>query len=353
MWPKLVDHYKRSGFLLCPHSKNLTGTANSEITCKNSDLFKDREIMTKGFEEHIGWEFLDKDTYKFKGLSGTEKSVIRITYWQNWRKLVNKSKLSKMQKKYAKLYFYEIHTRYYLTVVKGPSFVQTSRLVRNFFLSKVNEHLRAVISSIEPYNLTTFVHGLRSQIEINALLYKYLSDPDYHKNNLLLNENRNLVNELKTTVNVNTLVKKLKSENVDYQAVYDELSLLLHPNPSAIKFYGQAEGEPTADGTGVFTPRIKFYFNETITHTEQMSDWFSNKVMTFFLFLEEFLVNFDKLTNDFCINKIEEEHFENFTLAEFILKHEKEILKAFNEDERNRDGTQKNLNEAVSKIFKK
>ncbi|MBY0409659.1 MAG: hypothetical protein K2Q97_05905, partial [Burkholderiaceae bacterium] len=180
------------------------------------------------------------------------------------------------QRQFAKHYFLELHTRYYLRVIKGGSYITASRLIRNFFLSKANENLRTILGALTLYNLTAFVHGIRSQIELNALLYKFLKDPEYHKNHFLLNENRKLVNQLQTVININTLVKGLGDKPLPYQEIYDALSLLLHPNPSAIKFYAQAEGTPTKDGTGIFRPQIKFYFNETISHTKSTSEWFSN-----------------------------------------------------------------------------
>lgn len=246
--------------------------------------------METKFAEREDEKILDKEHYKFKRLRAAEKLTIRLVYWRNWRKFVIKTRLSKNQRQYAKQYFYEIHTRYYLTVVKGGAYVTTARLIRNFFLSKASENLRTVISSLLPYNLTGFVHGIRSQIEINALLYKFLVDPDYHRSHFTLNEDRKRVKELKTTININTLVGGLKSDQIPYQDIYDSLSLLLHPNPSAMKFYAQAEGTPTKDGSGVFSPRIKYYFNETVSHTESTSAWFSNHTWLFFTCIEHFLV---------------------------------------------------------------
>lgn len=308
--------------------------------------------MSTKFAEREDAKPSDHEHYLFKNLRGSEMLTIRLVYWKKWRRLVKRSRLSKNQREYTKLYFYEFHTRYYQTVVKGTQYVTASRLIRNFFLSKANENLRTVITALLPYNLTAFVHGIRSQIEINALLYKFLKDPEYHQSHFSLNEDRKRVKELKTTININTLVDGLGSSLIPYQEIYHSLSLLLHPNPSAIKFYAQAEGTPTEDGSGIFRPKIKHYFDETISHTKSTSEWFSNHVWVFLTCLEHFLILFDDLTNDFYLNDEEKRQHSVFSMAEFTALHQKEILHAINDAHRTGEDPQKALNEFFGRLTK-
>lgn len=158
----------------------------------------------------------DRPIYKLKTLAAPERLTIRLVYWKRWRGLVKKSRLSNAQREFAELYFKEIHVRYYISVVKGGSYVTTSRLIRNYILSKANESLRSVICALKPYNLTMFVHGLRSQIELNALISKFIQDPEYHKKHIQLNEDRARAKELDTVININTLVEKLDSTVLPY-----------------------------------------------------------------------------------------------------------------------------------------
>jgi hypothetical protein len=304
------------------------------------------------FAERKESKVIDNEHYRFKRLRAVEKFTIGIVYWKTWRHLVTKTRLSKNQRQFTKLYFYEIHTRYYLTVVKGGQYVTASRLIRNFFLSKTNENLRTVISALLPYNLTAFVHGIRSQIEINALLFKFIKDPEYHQSHFSLNEDRTRVKELKTTINVNTLVNGLDSTLIPYQNIYDSLSLLLHPNPSAIKFYAQAEGTPTKDNTGIFSPKIKHFFDETVCHTESTSDWFSDHVWMFLTCIEHFLILFDDLKNEFYLNDHERKQHTTFVMAEFMAQHQKEILCAVNDAARTGEDPQTAINEAVNRLLK-
>lgn len=308
--------------------------------------------MSTRFAEREDEKLLNKDHYQFKRLRWAEKLTIRIVYWKKWRQLVTNSRLSKNQRQFAKLYFYEIHTRYYLTVVRGGAYVTVSRIIRNFFLAKANENLRTVNSSLLPYNLTAFIHGIRSQIEVNALLYKFLKDPEYHQRHFSLNEDRKRVKEFRTTININTLVDGLDTKVIPYQEIYHSLSLLLHPNPSAIRFYAQAEGTPTKGGTGIFRPKIKYYFNETVAHTESTSDWFSTHVWMFLTCLEHFLILFDDLKNDFYLNEQERVQHTEFMMAEFTARHQKEILRALNDAVRTGEDPQRAINETVNRLMR-
>lgn len=306
-------------------------------------MIKNNEIGSKWPQDH--------SNYIFKNLSRTARLTIDLVYLRTWRKLVTSSKLKKNEKAYFKLYLKEVHVRYYLRVVQGPSYIKTSRLVLNFLLSKANENLRALLLSLNPYNLTIFVHAIRSQIELNAIVNKFAQDSDYHRRHLTLNEDRSKVKELETVININTLVGKLDEKLLPYSQFYNELSLLLHPNPSAIKFYAQAEGEPTADGSGLFNPKIKYYFDETVSSTNNYDDWFNRNIWFFLTTIEHFLLLIDELENEFFINKTEEEQFTAFSWAQFIKKYENEILKAANDAHKNDDDVSCRVQEAINMIL--
>ena len=295
----------------------------------------------------------DHDHYVYKHLSRLERLTISLVYFKTWRHIVNVGILRKNEKAYFKHYLKEIHARYYLRVVRGPNYVKTSRLILNFLISKANENIRAILLSLEPYNLTTFVQAIRSQIELNALINKYITDEDYHQKHIKLNEDRLKVNEVETVINVNTLVNKLGDEILPYKSSYDELSLLLHPNPSAIKFYAQAEGDATIDGTRLFQPKIKFFFDKTITPTKKYDEWFNKYIWLFFRFVEQNLILIDSLKNEFFINDHEKEQFQAIALSEFIAVHRKEILNAVNKASKNNEDIAESVDREIQLILSK
>jgi len=273
----------------------------------------------------------DRPHYIFKDLTRVEKLTINLVYYRAWRRLVNSKDLTRSKRKYFELYFKEIHTRYYRRVVQGPKFVKVSRITLNFLFSRANENLRAILLSLKPYNLTTFVHAIRSQVELNALIQKFVQDADYHKKNLTLNEDRAKQKELDTVININTLVQKLGESPLPYTKTYNELSLLLHPNPTAIKFYAQAEGQVTTDRSGIFRPQIKHFFNETIAPTDLYNSWFDGYLWFFLSSIEHFIILIDRLENDFFLDEQEEKMFTQYAYASFVEAHESEILAAVNQ----------------------
>lgn len=257
----------------------------------------------------------------FDKLSKAEKFTIRMIYFRKWRKLVNSKSLDKNQKKYFSYYFKEIHALHYLRVIQGSRYKKTSQIVYNFLFSKVNENLRAILLGLKPYNLTVFIQAVRSQIELNALLNKFLLDKEYAKEHLTLNEDRSKVNELKTVININTLVNKLDESYIPYKKTYDELSLLLHPNPTGIKFYAQAsKGETEDEGECLFSPKINYYFDETITATKEYDEWFKDKLWLFLTCVEHFFIMTSKLDIEFFINEKEEREFTAVGLLDILSK---------------------------------
>lgn len=119
--------------------------------------------------------------YIFKNLKRIERWVINLVYFSVWRKYVKTAKLKINERKYFEHYFKELHVRYYLKVYQGGSYITADRLILNFLLSRVNENMRILLSSANPYIMAGFVSAIRSQIEINALANKYASDKSYHE----------------------------------------------------------------------------------------------------------------------------------------------------------------------------
>lgn len=285
-------------------------------------------------------------------LKFVERLLISAVYRKIWKHSVSTAKLKRNETAYCEFYFKEIHARYYQRVVQGPQYVTTSRLIRNFLISKANENLRAVISALNPYNLTAFTNGIRSQIELNALINHFICDPTYHKEHLLFNEDRKRIKESeiegkKTVKNINTLIEKIGDNPLPYATEYHNLSLLLHPNPSAIKFYAQALRDKNTGSLNLHQPKLKFFFDKTIEETNETANWFRENLWLLFAMLEHFLLLIDNLKNDFFINDKEEEQFK--TLAQIILVSENEsaLLKAVKEA--HKEGT--SAEEAIKNFF--
>nr|WP_315207244.1 hypothetical protein [uncultured Albidiferax sp.] len=268
--------------------------------------------------------------YPYEKLNHSERMLISLVYTYTWRKFVKRSKVSKNQKLFFSLYFKQLHASYYTRVVRGPTFITNYRLKRNFLLSRANENLRIILQSFNPLNLTSFIHGMRSQIELNALVAKFIGNEEYLKNFLFLNEDRKKVNEQPTVVNVNTLVKNLDIQLDGYQEIYDTLSLLLHPNPSAVKFYAQAEKKDNLSGSILAQPKLKFYFNETVSATEFSRDWFEGMTWSFLAHVEHFLFLFDKLSEDDLKIDADPKALHEAMMMEITTKYEKEILRVAN-----------------------
>lgn len=295
----------------------------------------------------------NQDYHKYKNLAKSEKLTISIVYWKKWRKYVERSKLDKNKRIFFKIYFKEIHALYYLTVLKGSSYVTVDRLIKNFFLSRINENMRVILQSFNPLNLTSFIHGIRSQIETNALLNRFINDEEYFKKFILLNEDRSKVKELDTTININTLVKKIDNEHINYSEIYDELSLLLHPNPSAVSFYSQAEKTKETEGTKMAQPKLSHFFDETIIQSQSAKKWFDDHVWFFLTIIEHFLILYIDLQISFYINEEESKNHTNIALAEIISKHQKEILASVNQAVREGKNIEEAANDKIKEILSK
>lgn len=319
------------------------------ISLKNSWTI--RVNMTKNHNWKETTE--NHDYHNYKNLAKSEKFTISVIYWRKWRKYVQGSKLNKNKKMFFKIYFKEIHALYYLTVLKGSKYVTVDRLIKNFFVSRVNENMRIILQSFNSINLTSFIHGIRSQIETNALLNKFITDEEYFKKFILLNEDRSKIKELDTTININTLVQKIDSEHLDYLDKYNELSLLLHPNPSAVAFYSQAEKTKDTEETGMAEANLSYYFNETITQSPFIEKWFDTHIWFFLTTIEHFLILYVDLQISFYINEEESINHRNIDLSVFVSKHKKEILVSVNKAVREGKSTEEAINNTIKEILRK
>lgn len=265
----------------------------------------------------------------FHTLKWIERFTIRQVYKKSWKKFVRTAGIAKNMEKFFEQYFLEIHTRYYKNIIQKSHFIKVEDLIRGFFLYKANESMRACLTSLNPYNITSFVQAIRTQIETTALLYKFCNDPEYYQNYLKLNEDRDpkKLKELDSVLNIITLVKQLDNTIIPYVDTYNYISSLLHPNPSAIRFYYQPD---KTNIENVCSPHISFYFRETVVRTEKIDEWFDQHLWLFLTMMEHYLILFDKLTHTFFIDENEETNSYIFHMSHFVKENEKEILKIMN-----------------------
>lgn len=259
----------------------------------------------------------------YQGLSSSERFTISVVYWRQWRALVSRSGLASNEREYFRFYFKEIHARYYREVVLGSSYKRTSVLLMNFLFSRANENLRLMLSSLNPVNAVGLIFAIRSQIELNALVNKFGVDEDYFKEHMFFNENRLQFKEAlkrgeKTVVNVTTLVEKMGSELFPYSDEYNECSTLLHPNPSAVKFYAQAEPVEELSHLGIFRPNLSKFFDRTIVDTPVVVYWVRRKVWALFALMEHFFILSDKLKLHFSVNEKEQDQFRFINMLELL-----------------------------------
>ena len=180
-----------------------------------------------------------------------------------------------------------------------------------------------------------------------------INDEEYFKKFILLNEDRSKVKELETTININTLVQKIDNEHLNYLEIYNELSLLLHPNPSAVAFYSQAEKTTLTEGTKMAQPKLSHFFDETITNSQFTEEWFDKHVWFFLTLIEHFLILYIDLQTSCYINNEEKTNHTNITLAKIISKHQKEILAHVNQAVREGKDIEEATNNIITEILNK
>jgi hypothetical protein len=222
----------------------------------------------------------------------------------------------------------EIHARFYKKIILSGNYLTAEKLLMNSLLSRANENVRLLIGSMNPYNLIGFVSAIRSQIELNALINKYISDKSYHEKFIVLNQDRTKAKEMETVININTLIGKLDFDLIPYSSVYADLSLLLHPNPAMVSMYAQIKKGKS--GTGVAHPNINWYFDRTIAETEISKEWFNNYLWNFLTYVQHFILLIDQLQNDFYLNDDEKNQHMGFVHAHFLKVHQEEIIGAAN-----------------------
>lgn len=263
-----------------------------------------------------------KTKNKFSQLDFRAKYVAFFIYNINDKKYLKNSKLDKFEARLFKIIFYELHAYFYTKVVKGYRFYTVSRLIQNFLFLRTKENLRLVLFASNPYNVSAFIHGIRSQIELNALLNKFTFENDsYFEEYFKKSEDRKNDNKL---INILTLIEKLDDEFVNYKELYENLSNLLHPNPSAVKIYAQAV--PNINSS-LFSPTINIYFDDTFPNTLESKNWFKTYIHFFALTLIHFFQLFENLNKEFFINEKEKKDYENIAMLEIL--NSKEFLKYF------------------------
>lgn len=270
----------------------------------------------------------DHPWHKYKNLQNSEKLTIWLVFYKCWRRSLRRAKLQKNEFAYFKLYLMEIHARFYKKIILSGNFLTAEKLLMNSLLSRANENIRLLLDSMSPYNLIGFVSAIRSQIELNALINKYISDKSYHEKFIVLNQDRTKAKEMETVINIKTLIGKLDLEMIPYSSVYADLSLLLHPNPAMVPMYAQIQKGKS--GTGMGHPNINWYFDRTIAESENSKNWFNDYMWSFLTFVQHFILLIDQLKNDFYLNDDEKMQHMGFIHANFLKVHQKEINDAVN-----------------------
>ena len=262
---------------------------------------------------------------KYSQLSTPEKLVISTTHYFYDRKFLRTAKLNKIEKQLFKKIFIELHVYFYFKIIKGPNYFKISRLIQNFLFLRVKENLRLVLFAYNPHNLTAFVHGIRSQIEINALLNRFTRENDsYFEEYFIRSEDRKRDDRL---INIQTLIDKMDNDVINYRELYDYLSNILHPNPSAVKLHTQATPS-NSNFKSAFIPKISHYFAETFPNTSESKSWFGTYLLQFAISVIHFFELIEKLNKDFFINAEEKRDFEILSMLQIV--NQKEFLKYVN-----------------------
>lgn len=269
-------------------------------------------------------DFLQKSN-DYQSLQKSERASILMNYFFNDRKYISNSGLKREEKQLLKKLFIELHTSFYTKIIRGPKYIKTSRIILHFLYLRTKENLRLILFSSKPYNLNGFIHGIRSQIEINALLNKFLKEDDkYFEEYFLKSEDRKDENRL---LNVLTLIDHMGDQVVSYRKLYEQLSNILHPNPTAVKLHTQATPS-SSNIKSLYNPWMSFYFNETYPNSLISQQWFNLHLEPFTMMVIHFLELIKKLDKDFFISHGEEKDFEMISTLQII--NQKEFFKYIN-----------------------
>ncbi|WP_242917422.1 hypothetical protein [Pontibacter liquoris] len=261
----------------------------------------------------------------YSRLSTPERMVISTTHFFYDRKYLKAAKLNNKEKQIFKKLFIELHVLFYNKVINGPRFFKISRLIQNFLFLRAKENIRLVLFAFNPFNLTAFVHGIRSQIEINALLNRFVRENDsYFEEYFTRSEDRKKDDRL---VNIQTLIDKMDNHIINYRELYDDLSNILHPNPTAVKLHTQAT-PANSSLEGAYAPKISRYFEETLPYTVESKKWFSAYLLEFSISVIHFFELIEKLNKDFFINEKEKNDFEILSMLQIV--SQKDFLKYVN-----------------------
>lgn len=288
--------------------------------------------------------------YRFEQLKFTERLLIQLVYWRSWRRHVKRSNIPAALQAETQRRFHEIHVRYYEKVVRGPKYISIGRLTANLLTCRTNENMRTVLSALHPLNLSAFVHGIRSQIELNALTANFVRKPDLWNEFVTMNDDRKKKEATNTVTNINTLVSKLGPE---IEQLYHDLSLLLHPNPTALRFYAQAE--KTNPNATYAELNLNVYFDKTLTANPATNAWFLDRFETFLFLVDWFLIYFDSLPGVEIDMDKEGKAFEQAATAAYIhtlASNTHKFTAAMNKAHRQGKNPENAIAEVVNDLFK-
>lgn len=288
--------------------------------------------------------------YRFEQLKSTERFLIRIVYWRAWRRLVKRSNVPAALQVDTQRRFHEIHVRFYEKVVQGPKYVSIGRLTANFLICRANENMRTVLCALHPLNLSAFVHGIRSQIELIALTANFVRKPELWNEFVTMNDDRRNKEATNTVTNINTLVSKLGDE---IEQLYHDLSLLLHPNPTALRFYAQAEKVNPNVNYAELT--LNVFFEKTVAANPIANTWFLDRFETFLFLVDWFLIYFDSLPGVGIDADKEGKAFEQAATATYIhtlASNTHKFTDALNKAHRQGKDPEKAIAEVVDDLFK-
>lgn len=288
--------------------------------------------------------------YRFDQLRFTERFLIQLVYWRSWRRLVKRSNVPAALQADTQRRFHEIHVRFYEKVVRGPEYVSIGRLTAKFLTSRANENMRTVLCALHPFNLSAFVHGIRSQIELNALTANFVRKPELWNEFVTMNDDRRNKEAANTVTNINTLVSKLGDE---IERLYHDLSLLLHPNPTALRFYVQAEKKNPSINYAELT--LNVFFNKTVEANSISNAWFLSRFETFLFLVDWFLIYFDSLPGVEIDTNKEGKAFDQAAMANYIhtlASNTHKFTDALNKAHRQGKDPEKAIAEVVDDLFK-
>lgn len=132
----------------------------------------------------------------------------------------------------------QLHLRHYMHNVLFGGMISPRSIMYQFALSRADENLRLVASSLAAENRLGFFMAIRSQLELNAHVYYLANDEEYAQRFHRSPEDRVKDKDNPELIkNILTLVRKYESRFKGYKGFYDYCSSYIHPNPSTALCY--------------------------------------------------------------------------------------------------------------------